>query len=78
MRATSSIKSTSRDRSRRQLGVENSASRGPPLAAARDAGTPVVAYGLFINNVVEFLVIALSIFLVVRQINRMRGVKPAA
>jgi large conductance mechanosensitive channel len=50
----------------------------PTLAAAREAGTPVVAYGLFINNIVEFVVIAFSIFLVVRQINRMRGVKPAA
>lgn len=50
----------------------------PTLAAARDAGKPVLAYGLFINNVVEFLVIAFSIFLVVRQINRMRGHTPPA
>lgn len=50
----------------------------PTLAAAREAGAPVVAYGLFINNIVEFAVIAFSIFLVVRQINRMRGTKPAA
>lgn len=50
----------------------------PTLAAAREAGRPVLAYGLFINNVVEFLVIAFSIFLVVRQINRMRGPRPVA
>ena len=50
----------------------------PTLAAAREAGAPVLAYGAFINVVVEFLVIAFTIFLVVRQINRFRGDKPAA
>jgi len=50
----------------------------PTLAAARAAGAPVLAYGAFINVVVEFLVIAFTIFLVVRQINRFRGDKPAA
>ena len=45
----------------------------PTLAAAREAGAPVLAYGAFINVVVEFLVIAFTIFLVVRQINRFRG-----
>lgn len=47
------------------------------LAAAREAGVSVVAYGAFLNNVVEFLVVAFSIFLVVRQINKWRGTKPA-
>jgi large conductance mechanosensitive channel len=37
----------------------------------------VIAYGLFINNVIEFIVIAFTIFLVVRQINKMRGTPPA-
>jgi large conductance mechanosensitive channel len=50
----------------------------PTLAAAREAGAPVLAYGAFINVVVEFFVIAFTIFLVVRQINRFRGDKPAA
>lgn len=50
----------------------------PTLAAAREAGAPVLAYGAFINVVVEFLVIAVTIFLVVRQINRFRGSKAAA
>jgi large conductance mechanosensitive channel len=45
------------------------------VAAAREAGAPVLAYGAFINTIVEFLVVAFSIFLVVRQINRMRGTK---
>lgn len=42
------------------------------LAEAKAAG-PVLAYGAFINTIVEFFVIAFSIFLVVRQINRLRG-----
>ena len=46
------------------------------LAKAREIGA-VIAYGLFINNVIEFLVIAFTIFLVVRQINKMRGTPPA-
>jgi len=49
----------------------------PTLAEAREAGVPVLAYGSFINSVVEFFIIAFSIFLVVRQINRMRGTKKA-
>ena len=47
------------------------------LKLARDANAPVLAYGAFINTIVEFLVVAFSIFLVVRQINRMRGPKKA-
>jgi large conductance mechanosensitive channel len=50
------------------------------LEAAREAGVPVVAYGAFINVVVEFMIVAFSIFLVVRQVNRWRGApkEPAA
>ena len=47
------------------------------LDKAKETGS-VIAYGVLINNVVEFLVIAFTIFLVVRQINKWRGVKPAA
>ena len=47
------------------------------LEEAKAAGA-VVAYGSFINMLVEFMVIAFSIFLVVRQINRWRGTPKAA
>jgi len=47
------------------------------LKLARDAGAPVLAYGAFINTIVEFLIVAFSIFLVVKQMNRMRGEKKA-
>lgn len=45
------------------------------LAEARLDPGPVLAYGAFINTIVEFLVVAFSIFLVVRQINKMRAAK---
>jgi large conductance mechanosensitive channel len=48
----------------------------PTLAEAKAASAPVLAYGAFINTIVEFLIIAFSIFLVVRQINRWRTPAP--
>jgi large conductance mechanosensitive channel len=42
------------------------------LTAAKAAGAPVIAYGAFINTLIEFLIIALVIFLIVRQINKMQ------
>ena len=44
----------------------------PTLEAAKKAGS-VIAYGVFLNTVIEFLVVAFTIFLVVKQINRLRG-----
>ena len=46
------------------------------LKAARDAGGSVLAYGNFMQNIIDFLVIAFVIFLIVRAINKMT-VKPA-
>jgi large conductance mechanosensitive channel len=43
------------------------------VAEARQAGVPVLAYGTFINTIVQFFIIAFSIFLLVRQINRFRA-----
>ena len=47
------------------------------LAEAQAAGAPTINYGLFINNVVNFLIIAFVIFLLVRAINRMTKPKTA-
>lgn len=44
----------------------------PSLKAAADAGTAVLSYGVFINTVINFLIIALAVFIVVKQINRFR------
>lgn len=48
-------------------------SKGIPasLAEAKANGIPVIAYGQLINDVITFLLIALVIFLVVRQVNRL-------
>jgi large conductance mechanosensitive channel len=42
------------------------------LAAAREAGAPVIAYGAFINAVINFIIVALAIFIVVKGMNRLR------
>jgi len=42
------------------------------LKAAKDAGAPVISYGLFINTVIDFVIIAFVIFMVIKQINRFK------
>lgn len=44
----------------------------PSLEAAKAAGAATINYGAFINNVLDFLIIAFVIFFVVRQMNRMK------
>lgn len=46
------------------------------LAAAKAAGAPVIAYGAFLNTLLEFLIVALAVFLLVKWINAFRK-KPA-
>ena len=36
-------------------------------------GYPVIAYGSFLNDVIGFLIIAFVVFLIVRQVNRMKS-----
>ena len=40
------------------------------LADAQKAGAPTINYGIFLNNVIDFLIVAFCVFLLVRQINR--------
>jgi large conductance mechanosensitive channel len=47
------------------------------IAAAKAAGMPTLNYGLFVNTVINFLIVAFTIFLVVRMVNRWMP-KPAA
>lgn len=42
------------------------------LAAAQDAGAATLNYGLFINAVLDFLIIAFSIFIVIKQLNKFK------
>ncbi len=48
------------------------------LADARTAGAVTVNYGLFINNIVTFIIVAFAVFLVVRTANRLRPPEAAA
>jgi len=43
------------------------------LAEAKAKGIPVIAYGQFIDDVINFLIIAFVVFLVVRVVNRMKS-----
>jgi large conductance mechanosensitive channel len=40
------------------------------LAQAKAAGAPTLNYGLFVNNVISFLIVAFCVFLLVHQVNR--------
>src|SRR5262245_3942063 len=42
------------------------------LDAAKKAGAPVIAYGVFLNTIVNFLIVAFAIFLLVKQVNRLQ------
>ena len=44
------------------------------FAEAQAAGAPTINYGIFINHVIAFLIVAFVVFLVVRQMNRFRRV----
>jgi large conductance mechanosensitive channel len=48
----------------------------PTLAAARAAGAPTLNYGLFLNSLINLVIIAFAVFLVVRQVNRLKGPPP--
>ncbi len=48
------------------------------LADAKKAAAPTLNYGVFINTMIEFLIIAFVIFLIVKQVNRFRRPEPVA
>src|SRR5688500_20234479 len=48
----------------------------PSLEQAKAAGAVNVNYGLLLNNVVSFVLVAFAVFLVVRAVNRMRRAEP--
>jgi large conductance mechanosensitive channel len=50
----------------------------PTLAAAKQAGAATLNYGLFINTVVDFVIVSAAIFVVVKIISRMKKKEEAA
>ncbi len=51
------------------------ASKGVPvsLADAKTKGIPVIAYGQFVNEIIAFLIVALAVFMLVKQVNRIKS-----
>ena len=61
------------------LFVDLSGKGHPTLAAAKTDGAATLNYGVFINTTIDFLIVALAIFLMIQQINRfMKKPEPAA
>ena len=54
------------------LFITLSGARQATLAETQAAGAVTINYGLFINTVINFLIVGFAIFLMVRQVNRMR------
>lgn len=46
------------------------------LATAKDAGAPTWNYGLFINTLINFLIVSFAIFLLIKQVNRFQKAEP--
>jgi large conductance mechanosensitive channel len=57
--------------------INLSQTRYASMADAKKAGAAVIGYGAFVNTVFEFLIVAFAVFLVVRQVNRLRRPPPA-
>lgn len=60
--------------------LKEGATAGPyaTLAAAQSAGAVTLSYGLFINSVVSFLIVAFAVFLLISAINKLQRTQPAA
>jgi large conductance mechanosensitive channel len=50
----------------------------PSHAAAEAAGAPTIDYGIFINNLISFLIVAFAVFMLVRGYNRMKTLEENA
>ena len=50
----------------------------PSVAAAKAAGAVTMNFGLFINTIINFIIVAFAIFMVIRNINRFKREAPAA
>lgn len=48
------------------------------LAAAKTAGAVTLSYGLFVNTIISFLIVAFSVFLMIKQINKFKEETPPA
>lgn len=58
------------------LFIDLSGQNHPTLAAAKAAGAATINYGVFLNTVIDFVIVAFVIFLVIQQANKLKA-KPA-
>ena len=58
------------------LFIDLSRTSPPSLAAANAAGAPTLNYGVFLQSVFDFLIIAFVIFMLVKQVNRFKKEAP--
>ena len=49
----------------------------PTIAAAKAAGAATLNYGVFLNTIIDFVIVAFAIFLLIRQVNKFKR-QPAA
>lgn len=49
----------------------------PSLVAAKAAGAPTLNYGVFLNTLLDFIIVAFVVFLAIKQINRLKRQEPA-
>jgi large conductance mechanosensitive channel len=54
----------------KDLFVNLSATAYPTIGAAKAAGAPTLNYGIFLNTIFEFVIVAFAVFLLVRTVNR--------
>ena len=59
------------------LFIDLSGQRPVSVADAKAKGLPVIAYGTFLNDVINFIIIAFLIFLIIKAVNRLRAAPPA-
>ena len=60
------------------LFVNLSGTAYPTLVEAKKAGASVIAYGAFLNTILDFAIVAFVIFLLIKQVNRLKKPAPAA
>jgi large conductance mechanosensitive channel len=60
------------------LFIDLSGQHHPTIAAAKAAGAATINYGIFLSTVIDFLLVAFAVFLMVKQVNRLRRQPPAA
>ena len=57
---------------------ENAPEHFATVAEAQKAGATVLAYGQFLNTIIQFMIVAFAIFILIKQINRLKREEEAA